>query len=166
MTGDHLPSGSWDVDPRGSTITWSVKHLGVSTVHGSFGEFRGLIADGHATGTVVAASVQSDDEKRDRFVCSEEFLGAEAFPELRFAGDAPPGEAASLAGELTIRGTTLPLTLHVAGSEPAGDQVRLRLTCKIPRRAYGLRFPQAMGSADRTVSDEVEVVLDLTLVPA
>jgi polyisoprenoid-binding protein YceI len=158
--------GTWNVDPARSRVAWSVKHLGVSTVDGGFGEFSGLLTDGRATGAVVAASVQTDDPKRDDYLRSAEFLDAEAFPELRFTAGLPDLEDGAVTGELTIRDTTLPLRLKLERSEAGDQQVELRLTGTALRRAYGLRFPQAFGAADRSVTDEVEIALDLVLVPA
>ncbi len=96
---------------------------------------------------------------------SEEFLGAEAFPLMRFAAQAAPADPAVLEGELTIRETTLPLTLRVEDVDARADGLALRLRGSVRRRAYGLRFHQAMGAADRSVGDEVELALDLVLVP-
>lgn len=159
------PPGTWSLDPSRSLITWSVRHLGVNVVHGEFAEFSGLLADGRATGVVAAASVLSDDPRRDEYVRSPEFLDATTFPELRFATDLSLATDGSLTGDLTIRGTTLPLTLTVERPQTTGEQIRLRLTGTVLRRAYGLRFPQAFGAADRSVTDEVEIALDLVLVP-
>ena len=64
------PPGIWTVDAARSSVGWSVKHLGVSTVHGTAGEFAGTLEDGRATGTVAAASLQTDDPKRDDYVRS------------------------------------------------------------------------------------------------
>lgn len=164
MTGDLAPPGTWRVDPDRSTVGWSVKHLGVSTIHGTFETFEGTLEDGRASGTVAAASVRTDDEHRDRFVRSGEFLDADAFPLLRFSAQDAPGDGATLDGELTIGATTLPLRLSVE-HPPAPEGARaLRLRGSVRRRAYGLRFHQAMGAADRSVSDEVGVDLQLVLV--
>jgi len=160
------PPGTWTVDRARSSVAWSVKHLGVSTVHGTAGDFGGTLSDGLATGTVAAASLQTDDPKRDEYVRSGGFLDAETFPQLRFRADAAAAGGDALTGELTIRDTTLPLTLHVRRVDAADDEVRLELTGTALRRAYGLRFPQAFGAADRSVTDEVELVLQLVLVPA
>jgi len=165
MSGALTPPGPWRVDPERSTVGWSVKHLGVSTVHGSFEQFEGTLEDGRAAGTLAAASVSTDDEQRDVFVRSGEFLDAGAYPQLSFTAKVVPGTPATLQGELTIRGTTLPLVVTVAGVETSDALVAMRLRGTLTRRAYGLRFHQAMGAADRTVSDEVELELDLVLVP-
>jgi len=159
-----VPPGSWTIDPARSSVGWSVKHLGVSTVHGSATEFGGTLAAGRATGTVAASSLQTDDPKRDEYVRSPEFLAAEDFPELRFSADLASAEDHAITGDLTIRDTTLPLTLHVRRAEVDGDEVQLELTGTALRRPYGLKFPQAFGAADRSVADEVELVLDLVLV--
>lgn len=161
---EKLLSGTWRVDPDRSTIGWSVKHLGVSTIHGTFERFEGVLADGRATGTVAAASVHTDDEQRDRFVRSDEFLDADAHPQLAFTAALSPGDPPLLEGELTIRGTTLPLGLHAERAEVLGDDAELTLAGTVRRRAYELRFHQAMGAADRSVGDEVTLALALRLV--
>ena len=160
------PPGSWTVDAGRSSIGWSVNHLGVSTVHGIAGEFAGTLADGRATGTVAAASLETDDPRRDDYVRSAEFLDADAFPELRFTADAPGADGDALTGELTIRDTTLPLTFHVRSADAGAGELHLELTGTALRRPYGLKFPQAFGAADRAVTDEVELVLELVLLPA
>ena len=160
------PPGTWTVDTGRSSVGWSVKHLGVSTVHGTAGDFAGTLENGRVTGTVGAASLQTDDPKRDDYVRSAEFLDADAFPELRFTADAADAEGDAITGELTIRGTALPLTLHVRGADADAGELHLELTGTALRRPYGLKFPQAFGAADRSVTDEVELVLDLVLVPA
>jgi len=165
MGTDFPPAGRWRVDPERSTVAWSVKHLGVSVVHGFFEVFEGQLADGRATGSVASGSVRTDEEQRDEFVRSDQFLGADDYPEMTFAG-AAGADGSTLEGELTIRETTLPLRFGVE-RESAGDaQIELALRGVVRRRAYGLRFHQGMGAADRTVSDEVELALDLVLVPA
>lgn len=157
-----MPSGIWTIDPARSTVGWSVKHLGVTTVHGSATTFGGTLSGGRASGTVAADSLRTDDPKRDEYVRSPEFLDAEDFPELRFSAELTGGDA--IAGDLTIRDTTLPLTLQVERMEADADEVQLELTGTVLRRPYGLKFPHAFGAADRSVADEVELALDLVLV--
>ena len=166
MSAAVIPAGAWSVDAARSTVEWSVKHLGVSTVHGSVGGFDGRMGDGSASGTVRAASVRSDDPKRDAYVRSPEFLDADEFPELTFSVNTQAADDGRLTGELTIRDTTLPLSLDVKRPTPADGELHLQLSGTVRRRAYGLRFPQAFGAADRSVTDEVEIALDLVFVPA
>ena len=161
-----VPPGTWTVDAGRSSVGWSVRHLGVTTVRGTAGEFGGTLDGGRATGTVAADSLETDDPRRDDYVRSAEFLDADAFPELRFAADVSGGDGKTITGELTIKATALPLTLHVRSADAGTGEVRLELTGTTLRRPYGLKFPQAFGAADRSVTDEVEIVLDLVLVPA
>jgi polyisoprenoid-binding protein YceI len=160
------PPGTWTVDAARSSVGWSVRHLGVSTIHGTAGEFAGTLENGRATGTVAAASLTTDDPKRDDYVRSAEFLDADAFAELRFTAAVSGADEDAITGELTIRATTLPLTLQVRSADAGAGELHLELTGTALRRAYGLKFPQAFGAADRSVADEVELVLDLVLVPA
>ena len=160
------PPGAWTVAVGRSTVGWSVKHLGVSTVHGTAGAFAGTLEHGRATGTVAAASLKTDDPKRDDYLRSAEFLDAGACPELRFTADVTDADGDAITGELTIRATTLPLALQVRSADAGAGELHLVLTGTALRRPYGLKFPQAFGAADRSVADEVELVLDLVLLPA
>jgi polyisoprenoid-binding protein YceI len=165
MTDQLTSPGRWLVDPDRSTVGWSVKHLGVSTIHGTFRTFEGALEDGRASGAVAAASVHTDDEQRDVFVRSDDFLAADEFPLMRFAAEVAPAELATLDGELTIREATQPLTLRVEDVTGDDGALTLRLRGSVRRRAFGLRSHQALGAADRSVGDEVELALDLVLVP-
>lgn len=164
------PAGVWSVDPDASAVGWSVKHLGFSTVHGRFARFTGeLVIEGdeaRASGTVEAASVDSGNADRDTYLVSEDFLDAGTFPEMRFRTTSIAAShrgSFEIAGELTLRDVTRPLVLFAAPAEAEDGRVRLRAAGEVHRRDYGLRFPQGMGSADRTVGQTVAIELDLVL---
>src|ERR1700710_1914280 len=86
-----IPKGVWRVDPAHSKVGFAVKHMGVATVRGEFGEFEGSLEIGDdltgskATGSVQAASVDTNQEGRDEHLRSADFFGAEKFPELTFS---------------------------------------------------------------------------------
>ncbi len=164
-------SGVWAVDPARSSVRFSVQHLGVTTVHGAFETFAGALTlgpssgPGDASGTVEAASVRTTEPQRDAFIVSEAFLEAERFPELRFVATAvrPAGTDIEVEGDLTIRETSRPLVLRGTVSADADGGGRVQLTGEVDRRAYGLRLRQGFGAADRTVSGQVAIELDLAL---
>jgi polyisoprenoid-binding protein YceI len=84
-----LPLGTWGVDPAHSSVEFSVKHLGIANVRGVFKEFEGAFEveeDGtaRAHGTVLAASVDTNEESRDAHLRAEDFFHAEVHPKLRW----------------------------------------------------------------------------------
>src|SRR4051794_28534542 len=82
-----VPAGTWSVDPSHSTVGFSVKHLGIANVRGSFDEFEGTLEIGEndesarAYGTVKAVSVNTNEAGRDEHLRSADFFGVEQNPE-------------------------------------------------------------------------------------
>jgi polyisoprenoid-binding protein YceI len=172
-----LPTGTWTVDPAHSNIEFSVKHLGIATVRGAFNEFEGGFEVGEdgsarARGTVNAASIDTNEDRRDAHLRSEDFFHAEVHPELSFESTEirPLGEDAFLIhGELTMRGVTRPVVLEaeLQGTEtdPWGNErVALEANGQLNRRDWGMTFNQALGSGNMLVSDKVKLTLDISAI--
>ena len=170
----ELPTGTWHVDPAHSRIEFAVKHLGIATVRGAFKEFEGTLDldAGRAYGTVKAASVDTNDEKRDEHLRSPDFFEALEHPELRFESTAirPLDEDTfEIEGDLTIRGVTNPVALRaeLQGSEtdPWGNErIALEVTGQLDRSEWGMTFNQVLGSGNMLVSDRVKLQLDIAAV--
>ena len=173
-----LPTGTWSADPSHSTVGFTVKHLGIATVRGSFTKFEGTLqidddlASSTIHGTIEAASVDTADAKRDDHLRSPDFFDATQFPQLGFRSSAirPVDEDTyEIDGELTIHGVTNPITLtaEVTGTEqdPWGnDRVGLEVTGQLNRGDYGISFNQALGSGNLVVSDKVKLAIDISAV--
>jgi polyisoprenoid-binding protein YceI len=86
-TPTFVPEGLWIVDPDASSVRFSVKHLLVATVHGSFGSVAGTISvDGRAfraDGLVQVASIDTGMLERDERLRGPGFFDAEHHPESR-----------------------------------------------------------------------------------
>jgi polyisoprenoid-binding protein YceI len=178
-TATALPTGTWNVDPSHSRVGFRVKHLGISTVHGKFGEFEGQLVigdDGTATasGTVQVASIDTADEGRDGHLKSPDFFDAEQLPEITFQSTAitPKDEDTyEIVGDLTMHGITkqITLTAEVGGQDidPFGNErVGLEVTGAISRSEWNMKFNMAMGSGNVVVSDKVKLELDIEAVKA
>ncbi len=172
-----IPTGTWKPDPVHSNIGFSVKHMGVSTVRGRFGEFDGSLVvaeDGSLKigGTVKSASVDTKEPQRDEHLRSPDFFDAAKYPELTFqssrieqAGD----DRFQITGDLTIHGVTNEITLdaEVTGSDvdPQGNtRVGLEITGELSRKDYEMKFNAALGSGNLVVSDNVKLALDVSAV--
>src|SRR5215831_19857896 len=123
-----IPTGTWTTDPTHTTVGFSVKHLGIANVHGTFDEFEGTLAvdsDDLSTakiaGTIKTASVNTNEAARDEHLRSPDFFDAEQYPELRFESTAieADGDELTITGNLTIHGVTNPITLRgeITGTE-------------------------------------------------
>jgi polyisoprenoid-binding protein YceI len=172
-----LPTGTWTVDPAHSNVEFSVKHLGIATVRGAFNEFEGSFEVGddgeaRARGTVQTASIDTNEDKRDAHLRSEDFFHAEVHPELTFESTEirPLDEDSFLIhGDLTMRGVTKPIVLQaeLQGSEidPWGNErVALEASGQLNRGDWGLTYNQVLGSGNMLVSDKVKLILDISAI--
>lgn len=176
-----IPTGTYNVDPSHSRVEFSVKHLGIANVKGTFGSFEGqlVIENGDlstaiATGSVDVATVDTNEADRDTHLRSADFFDVETYPKMTFRSTSisPHGDDEFvIEGELTLHGVTQPITLkaEVQGTEtdPWGNErVGLEISGKLDRSDYGMKFNQALGSGNLLVSDKVKLSLDVSAVKA
>ncbi len=175
-----VPAGTWNVDASHSSIDFRVKHLGISTVRGTFRDFAGSLEIGDdittskITGSIKAASVDTGEPKRDEHLGSPDFFDAENHPEITFEStsiEAVDDGEFHVTGNFTMHGVTKPLTLHaeVTGTEqdPWGNtRVGLEAQGELTRSDYGMTFNQALGSGNMMVSDKVRISLEISAVKA
>jgi polyisoprenoid-binding protein YceI len=175
VTSTVVPTGTWAVDPAHSKVGFAVKHMGIATVRGVFGEFSGSLEVGDeikASGSVKTASVDTNEPQRDDHLRSADFFDAAAHPELTFASksiEAVDDETFTITGELTLHGVTreVQLTAEVQGvdTDPWGNErVGVEITGQLSRSDYGMTFNQALGSGNMLVSDKVKLALDISAV--
>ena len=168
----------WVLDPAHSQVQFSVKHLGISTVRGTFDAFSGAIDEenGQATAVTVeidVASLDTGNEQRDGHLRSADFFDVENHPKATFALTTfeRSGDEVTATGDLTIRGTTKPVTLkgEIGGpaTDPWGNQkVSATLETKIARKEWGLVWNVALEAGGVLVSDDVKLSIDIQAQPA
>ncbi|MFE1193422.1 YceI family protein [Streptomyces olivaceoviridis] len=115
-----VETGRWQLDPTASTVGLRHKTMwGLVTVKGTFTRVGGtgeVRPDGSATGTVTldAASLDTKNAKRDVHLRSADFFDAERHPEITFTvrgADRLDDDTVRVAGQLTVRGVSRPLSL-------------------------------------------------------
>ena len=177
-TATIAPTGTWTVDPAHSRVGFSVKHLGIATVRGTFNEFEGTLEIGDdlttakAYGTVKTASVDTNESNRDDHLRTADFFDAENYPEITFEStsiEAIDEDSLKILGNLTIRDATneVELLAEIGGTEldPWGnDRVGLEAVGKISRDDFGIKFNMALGSGNVAVGDKVTLSLDISAV--
>ena len=166
----------WAIDPTHSEIQFKVRHLVISTVTGSFQQFdakvetRGDNFDGASIEfSADIASIYTNNEQRDMHLKSADFFDAENHPKLAFRSTNFTEKAAGefeLTGELTIRGTTKPITLTVehggVAVDPYGQtKAGFELTGKINRKEYGLVWSATTEAGGVVVADEVKLIINV-----
>lgn len=169
-----LTQGAWTADTSHSTISWSVRHAGISKVRGTFDSFTSTLTVGESLeqSAVVAdidvASINSKDANRDGHVKGADFFDAENHPAMTFRSTSVSGDAEDLVivGDLTIRGTTVEVTLKGELSGVATDPFGITRTgvsasTTISRKAFGITWNAALEAGGVMVSDKVTIELDV-----
>lgn len=168
----------WVIDPAHSQIQFSVKHLGISTVRGTFDQFGGTIEEenGQAKAVTVSidvASIDTGNAQRDGHLRSPDFFDAEHHPTASFTLThfERSGDDVTATGDLTIRGTTKPVTLRGEIGGPAKDpwgnqKISATLETKLPRKEWGLVWNVALEAGGVLVSEDVKLSIDIQAQPA
>src|ERR1700729_3747215 len=117
-------TSNWNIDPAHSTAQFTVRHLGISNVTGSFTKVTGAVAlnDKDITQSQVSASIDVNSvdtrvEARDKDLKSPNFFEVEKYPTIDFKSKkiVSNGGRLQVIGDLTIHGTTREVTLDVDG---------------------------------------------------
>jgi polyisoprenoid-binding protein YceI len=116
-----LAPGRWQVDTNHSSVSFSIRHLGLAKVRGRFNVFEAWIevgeslTDSRLEATVDMASIDTGNTDRDAHVRSPEFLDVEAHPTMHFVSTEITGSDDSwLAhGTATLKGVSRPFSLDV-----------------------------------------------------
>ena len=171
-------AGTWVIDRSHSSVEFVVRHLVVSKVKGRFSEFEGTITvdpdDPLASAvetTIQVASIDTGDEQRDAHLRSGDFFDVEQFPTITFrsAGLRQDGGDFEVAGDLTIRGVTKPvtLTLEYNGSSPdlwGGHRAGFSGETEVNRREFGLDFDVKLDTGGALVGEKIKIHLEVEAV--
>jgi polyisoprenoid-binding protein YceI len=170
--------GIWKFDPYHTQVEFSAKHLGMMTVRGHFAEVTatGEIDVEHPEHSKIEASIntlsiRTHNETRDNDLRSSNFLEAEKYPTIAFKSTKiePSGkDKYKLTGDLTIKGTTKPITLDVVKygefNDPAmGHRIGYAASGQIDRKDFGMKF-EMMLDGKFIVSNEIQINIEGELV--
>ncbi|QGG94937.1 YceI family protein [Actinomarinicola tropica] len=174
--GVTIPTpGTFEIDPSHSTVQFVARHMMVSKVRGTFESYSGTIVvaeDPLASSVEVAidvSSITTRDEGRDTHLKSADFFDVETYPSITFRSSGvrhTGGTSFEVEGELTVRGTTKPLTLEVElegiGKDPWGNE-RIGFSTKVEldREEFGLTWNQALETGGVLVGKKITVDIDV-----
>jgi len=120
----HAQSATYNVEPTHTFVTWETKHFGTSTSRGRFDKKSGSITidrkakTGKAEITIDMKSMNTGVAPFDKHLTGDDFFAAEKFPEAKFVGTTfkfDGDKVTEVAGNLTMRGKTNPVTLKGTG---------------------------------------------------
>lgn len=169
-------AGTWVLDPSHSEVTFSVRHMMISKVRGTFGMKSATIVapenplEATVEASVDVTSVDTKDEGRDQHLRSAEFFDIETYPTMDFRSTGVRVEDGDFLvdGNLTIRGITKPATFSLDfggfGTDPWGNY-KAGATAKtvVNREDFGLTWNAALETGGVLVGKDVTIELDLQL---
>ena len=169
---------SWSIDGAHSSISFKVRHLGISNVRGEFRDYNAeIMMDGtdlstlSVNATIETQSVDTGNERRDGHLRSDDFFGSEEFPSITFVSTGV-GEVKDnkfhLTGDLTIRDVTKSVTLdsEFLGLASMGDSERsgFEATATVNRKDFNLTWDRLTEAGGVVVGHDVEIRLELQLI--
>ncbi len=172
------PRTVWVADPMHTQVEFAAKHLGMMTVRGHFADvtITGTIDpfQHDATSlevTIQTASIRTNNEQRDNDLRASNFLEVDTYSTITFKSSTVEhvgGDRYTLSGDLTIKGTTHPVTLHVVRygefNDPRmGHRISYGAEATINRKDFGMTF-NALLDGRWVVSDEVQILIEGELV--
>ena len=172
-------TGEYTIDPAHSTFGFVARHAMVTNVKGSFQDFTGTLhldgtdpSNSTATIDVVMDSIETGNADRDGHLKSADFFKADEFPALTFRttkAEALGGDDYRITGDLTILGTTRPLTIDLefngAAKDPFGNErVGFEGKAEILRSEWGLTWNAALETGGVLVSDKIKLNFDISAI--
>jgi polyisoprenoid-binding protein YceI len=167
---------AWKIDTTHSQVTFSVKHMMVSTVKGNFHVFGGKLdideanpANSWVEAEADVKSINTRDDNRDNHLRSGDFFDAETHPTIAFKSkkvEAAGDNEYRVLGDLTIRGVTKEVLFNAEYSgqvkDPYGNQrAGLNAKAAISRKDFGLTWNALLESGGAVVGDKVTIEIDL-----
>ena len=167
----------YKADPVHSKVGFSIRHF-VSDVDGRFGDFDGVVkfdaqhpADSSVQFTIQAASINTNNEARDKHLKSPDFFDAAKFPTLSFTSTkvTPKGDKTfDVTGNLTIHGVTktvtVPARFRGEMKTAMGERAGFESSFTINRLDYGVAWNRAVEGGGAMLGDDVEISLRIEAV--
>jgi polyisoprenoid-binding protein YceI len=168
----------WTLDKAHSSINFSVRHMVISEVTGNFKDFdvsftssKDDFSDATVNASIKVASINTDNERRDGHLKTDDFFNAEKFPLISFKSTSfekvDEGKY-KITGDLTIRDVTKKVTFDAVYNgtikAPWGATISSwKATLAVNRFDYGLRWNKAIDSGGLIAGETVNITLNLEL---
>ncbi|RJP81666.1 MAG: polyisoprenoid-binding protein [Candidatus Zixiibacteriota bacterium] len=172
-------ASTWETDSAHSHLGFAARHMMISKVRGSFDQFAAVLTfDEQETTrssvqlTIQAASLDTDNDKRDEHLRGADFFDAGNHPQITFTSRRVErsGDRLILIGDLTLRGVTREVAVEIeeltpAVTDPFGHRrMAVSVRTRIDRRDFGLTWNKALETGGVLVGDEVDIYAELELI--
>jgi polyisoprenoid-binding protein YceI len=174
-----MATTKWVLDPTHSQLGFKIKHLMITSVSGSFRNFKAEVeanetdfSTAQINLTAEMESISTNNEQRDAHLRNADFFEVEKYPELKFKSTKVTktgSDTFDLYGELTLKGITKPVKLHVEyngiAKDPwGGERSGFAITGKINRSDWGVNFNGVLETGSVMLSEEVKITGEIQLV--
>jgi len=173
ISGSAFAAEVFVVDKAHTDIGFSVKHLVISSTKGNFGDFDGKImydaedvTKSSVEMTIKTASIDTDNEDRDKHLRSGDFFDVEKYPEITFKSKRIENRDDGMVaiGDFTMHGVTkeiqLPFTITGVVKDPWGNtKMGVEAETKIDRTDYGLTWSKVLETGGLVVGNEVKIMI-------
>ena len=171
QTQTQLPTGTWSVDPVHSQVGFALDYMG-GTFRGSFSPVDARLVvgeDGSAslTGSAPVSGVKVQEENLSGHLQSPDFFDAERTPQITFNSTAVSvsGEEITVTGDLTIKGTTLPVIARGTVSETTeyngAERISLNLEAEVDRTNFGINWNAPLSGGKQALANAVTITAEL-----
>jgi polyisoprenoid-binding protein YceI len=170
---------AWQIDSAHSEVTFSVRHMMISTVRGRFNTVNGTVEFDETTPSNSSVNVEIDvtsidtrEKQRDEHLRSADFLDAATYPTITFVSkrvDPIDESHGKITGDLTIHGVTREVVLDTEyagqakspwGTTSAGFSAKT----EINRKDFGLEYNAALETGGVLVGDKVKIEIEMEIV--
>jgi len=166
----------FDIDPAHTQVGFKAKHV-TGKVPGRFTSFSGSftydkknVKAWKAEAKIDPATINTDNEQRDKHLKSDAFFDVAKCPEMAFKSTKVSdlkGDRAKLHGDLTMHCVTKPvvLDLEIGGvdKDPWGNEVAgFTATATIDRKDWGIVWNKTLDSGGVLVGDKIEIILEVS----
>ncbi|MFT4023045.1 MAG: YceI family protein [Flavihumibacter sp.] len=177
ITSSVSAQTKWTLDKSHSNVRFSVSHMVVSEVEGSFKSWNGTVentnpdfSDAKIAFNIDVNSISTDNENRDKHLKGPDFFDVEKFPAIKFESTSMQSlgnNKYKLNGNLTIKDVTKPVTFDVTyGGSIAGQRgtkAGFKATTTINRFDYNLKWDRATETGGLVVGKDVEISVKVEL---
>lgn len=173
-----LGADVYQVDPQHTDVGFSIRHMVINNVKGSFRDFAGTIEyDGKdpltlkAGGTIKVASIDTGIAGRDEHLRGPDFFDVGKYPEITFQGERveKQGDGYALIGKFTMHGVTkeiaLPFTLSGPIVDPYGKtRIGIESSLTLNRQDYGINWSKTLDNGGLMVGNDVKIEIGIEAV--
>jgi polyisoprenoid-binding protein YceI len=172
-------TSNWDIDPNHSAAHFTVRHMGLSNVTGTFDKVSGTakmddkdLTKSSVDAVIDVASVDTRVQMRDNDLRSDHFFDVAKYPTMEFKSKRieKQGDGYKMIGDLTMHGATKEVTLNM--DEPSGIMTDSKgnmhrgfsASTTINRQDWGMTFNSKVPGGEAVVGDTIKIQIDAELV--